>query len=406
MATPAAAVTAPPSAPPSDRWLDVVNYYRATAYLPPVRENAALSLAAQKHAEYLVHNDLISHDEDPTLPLYSPAGAAAGRASNVGGGAANASPADMVEAWMIAPFHALGILRPNLGEVGFGIAHDNSKLQTAAVLDVIHGLTSPLPSGPSYPVVWPGNGTTQPLGSFGGGEYPNPLSSCPGYSIPTGLPLIVQFAGDVDVSAYSVKDASGTPLESCAIDGTNYVNADPGAQSLGRHLLSSDNAVIVIPRKPLVPGGTYRLSVTSNGRTAASTFSVTDPSAPSAPSPPPPSNDATDPVRTTEPATNGPRLSAVRALPTPCRVSLRSSCKILFTTDRPTTVTYRIKAPSGRVVYRRGAGALPAGNHVVRWDRRDQTGRTVRPATYTYELVAMDASSRTRRVQGSLRVTR
>jgi hypothetical protein len=46
----------------------------------------------------------------------------------------------MIEMWMRGPFHALGILRPGLQSVGFGIAHDNSGLKTAAALDVIRGL--------------------------------------------------------------------------------------------------------------------------------------------------------------------------------------------------------------------------------------------------------------------------
>jgi len=52
MATAAApALAAPGPQPASDRWLAVVNYYRATAHLPRVSADDALSNGARKHAE-------------------------------------------------------------------------------------------------------------------------------------------------------------------------------------------------------------------------------------------------------------------------------------------------------------------------------------------------------------------
>src|SRR5688500_11587664 len=111
----AALESTPPPEPPSNKWLTTVNYYRATANLPRVSVDEGLSRGAQKHAEYMVRNDYIGHSEDPGKPGYSALGNEAGLHSNVAGwwgGDPNAR--QFVEMWMTGPFHAVGILRPNL----------------------------------------------------------------------------------------------------------------------------------------------------------------------------------------------------------------------------------------------------------------------------------------------------
>src|SRR5436853_920834 len=54
--------------------VNYVNYYRDTARLAPVPENATLSDAARKHATYLVKNDEIAHTETVGNPFYTPEG--------------------------------------------------------------------------------------------------------------------------------------------------------------------------------------------------------------------------------------------------------------------------------------------------------------------------------------------
>jgi hypothetical protein len=105
---------------------------------------------------------------------------------------------------------------------------------------------------------------------------PNPLISCPGYSTPTGLPITLQLgAGNVSpsVTAHSLT-TDGSPLEHCTFNETNYTNPDGSMQSLGRSVLNSRDAVVIIPRSPLTPGKTYLVSVTSNGQTYSWSFSV------------------------------------------------------------------------------------------------------------------------------------
>ncbi len=260
--------------PESNQWLTVVNYYRRTAHLPPVRHDKDLSEAARKHARYMVRNDAIGHSESPKDPLYSVAGAEAASHSNVAGWwGGSPSNRDFVEMWMTGPFHAVGILRPNLEKVGYGVASDDKGLTTAAALDVLHGLDYTARPKVSYPIVWPGNGTTQPLASYTGGEYPDPLASCNGYEEPSGLPIIVQFAEPTRNVKASVSHR-GDKLPACKVHATSYRNRDASAQALGRALLAGDNVVLVIPKKPLDPGSTYLVKVTSGGKTARSRFSI------------------------------------------------------------------------------------------------------------------------------------
>ena len=379
VATPASARFAPGDEPVTDHWLAVINYYRATALLPPVTENASLSAGDQKHAEYLVRNDLVAHGEDPTRPGFTAAGNAAGLSSNVAGGSAHATEREMVEFWMRSPFHAIGILRPRLREVGFGIAHDNRGLQTAAALDILNGLRPTMPAGVDFPIEWPGNGTTQPLRAFFGGEYPDPLTACPGYQTPTGVPLIVQFENPVRVSSYSFKDSGGARLPSCEIDASNYVNRDAAAQRLGRLLLGADNVVFVIPREPLVAGETYTLDVTSNGEKAHSRFGVTD--------------------------LDGARITGLRTASVPCSREAPDPCKVPFALANDAGVTYKIRNRYGNVVFSENLGSLNSGPNAFSWNKRKSTGALVALGTYSYEIVAIDSGGNRRVARGTIRIT-
>ena len=170
-------------------WLDRLNFYRATAALPPVVEEAALSGPVAQHARYMVAHDVIQHSQNSRRSWWTPEGAVAATVSNLAG-SLNPNEPDWwaVDLWMQAPFHAIGILDPALQRVGFGIyrQHDGRKIQTAAGLDVIRGRGNK-PAHVTYPIVWPADGASVPIGTHTS-EYPSPLSSCPGYKAPTGTP--------------------------------------------------------------------------------------------------------------------------------------------------------------------------------------------------------------------------
>jgi hypothetical protein len=111
--------------------------------------------------------------------------------------------------------------------------------------------------------VFPGDGTRVPLDRYDGTERPDPLSNCPGYAAPTGLPLIVQLADGVPpaVSASSFT-RDGTAVEHCAFAGS------PGDS------LANRRAVVLIPREVLRRGSTYQASLTAGGQTITWSFAL------------------------------------------------------------------------------------------------------------------------------------
>lgn len=251
-----------------------LNEYRQLAGLPAVTERADLSAGDEQHSIYMVKNDEITHVEDPGNQFYTAEGAAAGLNSNV---AAFSSPSkglkDVVDYLMASPFHGVGFIDPALLESGAGIAHDTAgSIQTAGAVDVLSGRGA-VPAGVTYPILFPADGTTLPLTQYPGNELPDPLTSCPGFAAPTGMPLFVQLATTPAVTDHALT-RSGTALEHCIFDGTNYTNPDAGNQSLGRAVLAARNAIVIFPRAVLSPG-TYTVSVTTGGQTITWSFTVT-----------------------------------------------------------------------------------------------------------------------------------
>ena len=273
-ATPPPTPTTTPTGPP---WLQYVNSFRAGTGLPQLDENSSWSSGGVLHSRYLVKNDVITHAEDPGNAWYTAEGDAAGRNGNVMVSSWVSAPdSSAIDLWMTGPFHALGILDPRLQTTGFGSYREaDGGWQMGATLDVIRGRGS-LPPGFAYPVPFPPpNGVTW-LASYNGGEWPDPLSSCAGYSAPSGPPLMVQLGSGgltPNVTATSLS-SGGTPLDHCWYSETTYTNPDAGSQSTGRVILNSRDAVVLMPRAPLQEGQTYTVSVTANGTTVGWSFSV------------------------------------------------------------------------------------------------------------------------------------
>lgn len=272
-----APVSARPSLalPAPGGWLGYLNQYRAAAWLPPVTENAALSAGARKHATYIVHNGVLRHGEDPYGAGYSPEGQAAARQSNLFNSSDGGdSDGVAIDTWMQSPFHAVGVLDPRLAQVGYGsYREENNRVEMGAALNVLAGIDPA--AQPTYPIFWPGNGASLPLTLHWGG-YPSPLDGCPGYTAPSGLPLIMQLgSGKITpvVSATSFTQ-NGKPLEHCVIDETTYTTADRTQQKLGRSILGARDAIVLIPRFPLTSGTTYTASLTVNGRAYTWSFGV------------------------------------------------------------------------------------------------------------------------------------
>ncbi len=267
---PAATITPGPpptaNACPVPGWLARLNYWRATAGLPPLVENGSWSQGDHLHAIYMVKNQLVTHYETPGVPFYTAAGDTAARNSNIEVNSVTTSTDDKaIDWWMGAPFHAMGMMDPRLTSTGFGAYREvRSGWEAAFALDVIRGNSF---SGGTFPVYWPGNGMTVPLRSYSGNEFPDPLSACPGYSLPTGLPVFVELGGNVatTVTLHSFT-GNGTPLAHCVIDSTHN-------PSLAGYL-TSRGGVIVIPRAPLQPGVLYTVTLTVNNAPYTWSFQV------------------------------------------------------------------------------------------------------------------------------------
>lgn len=260
---------------PPEGWFDYLNYYRAGADLPPVTENADWSDGCWLHSRYMVKNDYLGHDEKPGNRWYTPEGETAGQNGNIMISSDMSTPDEYaLDLWMQGPFHAIGILDPRLGSVGFGSYREEiGAWRMGATLDVIRGWGS-LPAEVSYPVCWPGEGARMPLLSYTGGESPDPLTSCSSYVTPTGPPLILQLGqGSITPEVTATSLRRGTiSLAHCVFDETSYTHPDSATQELGRSILGARDAVVVMPRQPLLAGETYSVSVTANGETHAWSF--------------------------------------------------------------------------------------------------------------------------------------
>lgn len=264
------------TAGPVESWVTHLNSYRRMAGLPDLINNPTWSQGNRNHAIYAVKNDYLAHDEDPVKPWYTPEGRSAAQTSNLmASGNFATSDEYAIDSWMQAPFHAVGILDPALQQVSFGsYREEDGGLQMSAGLDILRGLGQ-IPAHLSYPLAWPGQGAVVPLTQFKS-EHPDPLTSCPGYRAPAGLPVILQIGSgnfSPTVSKTSFKQGK-TALEHCVFTESTYVNPDPAAQQMGRAVLNDRDAIVLVPRLPLKAGATYSVSITVDGKTYTWSFSV------------------------------------------------------------------------------------------------------------------------------------
>ncbi len=282
---PVAEVT-PPSDSSSPVWLAAINEYRARVKLPPVVEDPKLSEGDRKHAMYVVKNyedkvgpgHLIGaemHEEEQGNPWYSPEGQDAGEKSDINqlwGPEKSPSPMWALNKWLDGPFHRLWILSPTLTRVGYGEFCE--KRYCVAALDLGSGAETPRSPAPlASPIEFPPANSIITRNSFAG-EWPSPLTSCPGYSFPAGMPATIQLGEIVDakLSEYQIT-RGGHGVESCGIDGTNYQNPVSAEQERGRAILTGLGAAIIIPRYPLKPGN-YSVTATLNDHAYQWSFMV------------------------------------------------------------------------------------------------------------------------------------
>ncbi len=263
---------APTSALPE--WQQYINYHRALAKLPPVTENDVWSRGGELHSKYMVKNNVIGHSESPAKPFYTAEGNEAARNGNVYLSYSTAGPGnhkDAINGWMTGPFHMLAIIDPQLRVSGFGEYSEQVDRfhRYGATLDVLRG-QGDVPPGVTFPVYYPENGREIPNLAYTGGEFPNPLATCPGYREPTGPPIALQLGSgkvtpDVKRTSFS---SGGQELPHCWFDETTYPT-NPGKGGLNMR-----DAVVIMPRSPLTPDQQYSVTIEANGETYEWSFTA------------------------------------------------------------------------------------------------------------------------------------
>ena len=257
--------------------LDAFNRIRFEAGLPPLAIDPALQQGTQEHACWMVQNNQIIHGATQGTPGYTELADEAGQKSNIAlNSEADTTATSFMNDWAAGPYHLAAMLRPNLLAIGYGQCSGASGVfKAGATLDILSDLAS-LPS-PRPLVTFPGSGATTHLTTYVE-ETVDPVQNCPGYTAPTGLPLLAMLPEAPAASTIATLVGPNGPVELCVVTRHNEANA------LGRAILAYDQSVMLIPRFPLT-FGTWTATIQSGAQFITWTFGV-DPSAPWPPGPP------------------------------------------------------------------------------------------------------------------------
>ena len=308
----------PPLQEPFSSVLARWNYYRASAGVPPIVADPELNLAALHHAKYLVENhidagdgriedgrlletgwNLSAHAESIGNPWYTEDGEKWANYANVFRGSAIPTDGTSLVDEQAARGDSTIVLDPQLATVGFGILCATA--DCAGVIIYRRGLTKSqflaLYDGNGMdwnsmmgdmpftrarlrkPIESPSSGMQFPSRAYRAGDYPNLLTTCPGYSTPSGVPIVLELGApakgeeDVKVSSNSLSE-NGTQIETCAFDATSYANPDGFQQTQARERLHDYGAVVVIPKDPLQPGHQYTITVVADSQSYNWSFSI------------------------------------------------------------------------------------------------------------------------------------
>jgi hypothetical protein len=257
-------------------WLTTLNSYRISSGVSPVKESVHLSEAAQNHADYLALTDQIYlvgkyqnlHNENPKSPYASKDGATIGAGVIAWTKGKNASAVDQL---MTAPFHAIGMLRENLVEVGFGtsVAGKNafSSGDRITNIGVLQGLKN---KSRKKVILFPGPNFVTHLNSFAG-ENPEPREACGSeFNYFFGLPI---FASLMHTPSDSLKVSLETPSgkilsagpELCVVTENNFRSKDLIYGPAGKSIIRTEHLVLIIPKSPLSEGE-QKIKITEKGR--------------------------------------------------------------------------------------------------------------------------------------------
>jgi uncharacterized protein YkwD len=263
---------------PLPDWLSYLNRFRAMANLPPLSEREDYSEGSRLHSRYMVGNDEpIAHSEDSSKPYFDRRGDQAAQNGNLfATSQTEANYMWSVNFWVSSPFHLIGILNPNLEVVGYGdYVEAVGDTRMAGVMD-IKSHPQEAADAIEYPIIFPGDGSVTWLVRHSLFEWPSPYDGCPGYSAPSGAPIVL-ILGDgsktPNVTGHSLTKGDQL-LDSCLFDETSFRNNNFGAQVKGREILDGSDAVVIMPKEPLPINETYTVQVTVDGETYTWDFST------------------------------------------------------------------------------------------------------------------------------------
>jgi uncharacterized protein YkwD len=182
--------------------LNEVNLARVSSGVRPVRLNDALARAATAHANYVaLHPLFVAHDEFlggtgfTGLTPADRARAAGYPTSDVGEVMAHCLPCalplsavrarDDVRAYLLTVYHRIGLLGPDVSEIGYGAVTANNV--SANVIDFGYDWKAPANTWAR----WPAPGSSRAPTSWDGVESPNPA---PGVPRPLGPAVTIAIA--------------------------------------------------------------------------------------------------------------------------------------------------------------------------------------------------------------------
>jgi uncharacterized protein YkwD len=230
----------PPISPVQAAAGDALNEIRASASLPPLHLDPRLCAGAQGHAHYMAANRMITHSEkssgseflgvDPEARV-----GAYGYAGSVYESVAYASnepTSATLRSLFDAPYHRIGLLQPATLAVGTGAEKGFIAVDTAL------GHSGTL-------VSYPGPGQELPRGAWEANEEPNPLTAHGmkgGPKVFVGYPIVIaSFSREAHVQTGKAGLKGAMGAVECLL---NTPDRDGYLQ----------DAIILIPKKPLPPG--------------------------------------------------------------------------------------------------------------------------------------------------------
>jgi len=255
-ASPAPTATPTPSPSPSSlandatEMLRVHNELRSAVGAPAVRADERVTIAAQRHAEYLARNDALGHDETPGAPGFSGVFvrdrlAAQGYTDTTASEVATSfsTGTEGVRSLWVLPYHRLGLMHPHAIVAGWGHAEISGRRITVGV--IVYDFSAPAPDRVRAPALG-----QRVAGTYSGDEVPDVLPA--GASRPVGYPIMIVFSSAREVDLRSAR--------------LTQVGGPDFAYHVVPQLYERDY-VAIIPASPLVRGARYhiRLDLTVAG---------------------------------------------------------------------------------------------------------------------------------------------